>query len=61
MASDALRAFERPDRRLLVDGEHDGVLGRSHIEPDYFGGLGGESENIALRFTRCIRNGHLGK
>src|SRR5208282_4311092 len=38
----ALRAFERLDGRLFVDGEHDGVVRRGQVEPDDVGRLGGE-------------------
>lgn len=42
-----LRAFERLDRRLFVDGEHDGVFGRCQVEPDDLGGLGRELGVVA--------------
>ena len=38
----ALRPLQGLDRRLLVDREHDRVLGRREVEPDDGGGLGGE-------------------
>jgi hypothetical protein len=42
-----LRALERLDGRLFVDGEHDGVVGRGHIEPDNLGRLGREFGIVA--------------
>ena len=44
----ALRPLQRLDRRLLVDAEDDGVLGRRHIEADDVGGLGDELGIVAL-------------
>ena len=44
----ALRPLQRLDRRLLVDTDDDGVLGRRHVEPDHIGGLGGELGIVAL-------------
>jgi len=37
-----LGAFQRLNRRLLIDTEHDRVFGRVQIEPDDIGDLGGE-------------------
>ena len=44
----ALGAFERLNGRLFVDGEHNGVVGRRHVEPDDVRGLGGEFGIVAL-------------
>ena len=43
----ALRALQRLNRRLFVDGEHDGVLGRRHIEPDNLRRIGGKFGIVA--------------
>jgi hypothetical protein len=45
----------RLNRGLLVDTEHDGVLGRVPIEPDDISHLGREGRNPALN-----RTGNLG-
>ena len=47
----ALLALQRLDRQLLVDAEHDSVLGRRHIEADHFGGFGGELGIVAFAPT----------
>lgn len=44
----ALRAFERLDRRLLVNRQNNGAVRRSHVEADDFGGLGHEVGIVAL-------------
>ena len=43
-----LRALQRLDRRLLVDGEDQSVLGRLHVKADHRGRLGGERGIVAL-------------
>jgi dimethylglycine dehydrogenase len=40
----ALGAFERLNGRLFVDREHDGVVGRGHVEPDDLGRLGRKTQ-----------------
>jgi hypothetical protein len=37
-----LRAFQRLNRRLLVDAQHHGMLGRVEVQPDDIGYLRGE-------------------
>lgn len=44
----ALRPFERLDRRLLIDADDDGVLGRRHVEADHVCGLGDKLAIVAL-------------
>src|SRR5277367_3589761 len=50
----ALRAFERLDRRLLVDRQHEGAARWIEIEPDNLRRLGGERGIVTLapRFAR---------
>jgi hypothetical protein len=43
-----LRPFERLDRRLFVDGQHDGVVRRRHVEPDDLGRLGNKVGIVAF-------------
>ena len=43
-----LRALQRLDRWLLVDGEDQSVLGRLHVKADHRGRLGGERGIVAL-------------
>jgi hypothetical protein len=42
-----LRAFERLNGRLFVDREHDGVVGRGHVELDDLGRLGRKLRVVA--------------
>ena len=44
----SLRPLQRLDRRLFVDADDDGVLGRRHVEPDHVGRLGDELGIVAL-------------
>jgi hypothetical protein len=44
----ALRPLQRLDRRLLVDAQNDGILGRRQVEADDIGRLGGELGVVAL-------------
>ena len=54
----SLRSLQRLDRGLFVDADDDRVLGRRHVEPDDFGGLGGKLGVVAshhdLRPSRSI-------
>ena len=43
----ALRAFKRLEGRVFVAGEHDGVVGRGHIERNTLGRLGREFGIVA--------------
>ena len=43
----ALRPLKGLDGRFFVDGEHDGVVGGSHVEPDDLGRLGREFGIVA--------------
>jgi hypothetical protein len=41
-----LSPVQRLDLRLLIDAEHDRVLGRVQIQPDYIGDLGDTLGNL---------------
>src|SRR5246127_751893 len=44
----ALRSLQRLDRGLLVDADHNRILGWRHVEPDYIGRLSDKFGVIAL-------------
>ena len=44
----ALCPLQRLDRGLFIDADDNRVLGRSHVEPDHVGRLGGELRIVAL-------------
>jgi hypothetical protein len=57
----ALGAFERLNGRLLIDREHDGVVGRGHVEADDLGrlgrefGVGADAPRFAAREVYLVR------
>src|ERR1700694_3899189 len=47
-SSDSLRALQRLDRRLLVDGQNQSIFGRLHVKADHRSRLGREIGIVAF-------------